>query len=86
MWWEQEYLMPVLLTNILDCEIMALGCFLSAPSTKLLDFQCLVGLNILSTILTSTLQFLTSTLLQTQQCLLYSLLDGSKSYLKARAL
>lgn len=23
-WWEQEYLMPLLLTNILDCEIMAL--------------------------------------------------------------
>lgn len=37
-WWEQEYLMPVLLTNILDWEIMALGSFLSAASTKLLDF------------------------------------------------
>lgn len=48
-WWEQKYLMPVLLTNILDCEIMALGSFLSAPSTKLLDFQCLVGLTGLST-------------------------------------
>lgn len=26
-WWEKEYLMPVLLTNILDCKIMALGSF-----------------------------------------------------------
>lgn len=43
--WEKEYLMPVLLTNILDCEIMALGSFLSAPSTNLLDFHCLVNLN-----------------------------------------
>lgn len=56
-WWEQKYLMPVLLTNILDCEIMALGSFLSAPSTKLLvpgGSYC-----------TLHKQFLTSTLLQT---------------------
>lgn len=52
-WWEQEYLMPVLLTNISDCEILASGNFLSAPSIELLDFQCLVGLNIHN--LTSTL-------------------------------
>lgn len=44
--WEKEYLMPVLLTNIFDCEILALRNFLSAPSIDILDFQCLVGLNI----------------------------------------